>query len=272
MENKAQQERQPRMSELVIAQVSKITNFGAYCKLLEYNNMEVFLPIREISSGWIKNIRMFVHEGQKLVCRVTIFDKEKGTIDISLKKVTQKEAKEKMGAHNLEKRLEALFNQMAKSAKNDEARTKLIQTILSEFGTYSRFAQAAINNTEEFKKSKITKPLKDLVIKTLEANMKKRDVEVSYILKLTTMNTRTGASDLRAIFTEMEKTGTDVTYISAPKYRLYATGKDYIEAENKIKKAMDALHAKEDKNYEVVLEKEKLKREKESILEQSLAK
>ncbi|MGH2510319.1 MAG: S1 RNA-binding domain-containing protein, partial [Ktedonobacteraceae bacterium] len=58
----------PRVGSLVIANVSKITKFGAYCKLPEYNDLEVFLPLREISSGWIKNIREFIHEGQKLVC------------------------------------------------------------------------------------------------------------------------------------------------------------------------------------------------------------
>ena len=47
----------PRVGELVIASVSKISKFGAYCRLIEYNDLEVFLPIREVSSGWIKNIR-----------------------------------------------------------------------------------------------------------------------------------------------------------------------------------------------------------------------
>ena len=57
----------PKVGELVIATVSKISKFGAYCRLPEYNDLEVFLPIREISSGWIKNIREHIHEGQKLV-------------------------------------------------------------------------------------------------------------------------------------------------------------------------------------------------------------
>ena len=61
----------PRVGELVIANVSKISKFGAYCRLPEYGELEVFLPIREVSSGWIKNIREYIHEGQKLVCTVT---------------------------------------------------------------------------------------------------------------------------------------------------------------------------------------------------------
>ncbi|MGD0511465.1 MAG: S1 RNA-binding domain-containing protein, partial [Candidatus Micrarchaeaceae archaeon] len=107
----------PRVGELVIANVAKISKFGAYCRLPEYNDLEVFLPIKEVSSGWIKNIREHIHEGQKLVCSVTFFDKEKGTIDISLKRVSPGNSKEKIRSYNLEKRLAALFLQALKISK-----------------------------------------------------------------------------------------------------------------------------------------------------------
>ena len=32
----------PYLKDLVIAEVVKITNFGAYCKLIEYNNVDAF--------------------------------------------------------------------------------------------------------------------------------------------------------------------------------------------------------------------------------------
>ena len=80
--------RVPRRGELVLVTVAKISNFGAYCRLIEYNNIEAFLPIREVSSGWIKNIREYIHEGQKLVCFVNNLDPDRGTIDVSLKKVS----------------------------------------------------------------------------------------------------------------------------------------------------------------------------------------
>src|SRR5208283_5552594 len=108
----------PSHGSLVIAVVSKITNFGAYCKLIEYGDTEAFLPIREVSSGWIKNIREYIHDGQKLVCYVHGVDKEKGTIDISLKRVSPKDSKDKIRSYNLEKRLNALFSQTIKKEKD----------------------------------------------------------------------------------------------------------------------------------------------------------
>ena len=115
---------------------------------------------------------MFIHEGQKMVCRVTVFDKEKRTIDISVKKVTQKEAKQKMGAYNLEKRLEALLNQAIKGTKSEEPNKEIEDQVFSEFGSYTNMAKAMIGNTKEFKRSKLPKKLKDPILKVLEANIK----------------------------------------------------------------------------------------------------
>src|SRR5208283_707785 len=131
----------PRVGELVIANISKVMKFGAYCKLLEYNNLEVFLPIREVSSGWIKNIREFIHEGQTVVCEVAFYDKEKNTIDISLKRVTQKKSKEKIRAYNLEKRLAALFLQAIKEAGEHADKEALVQTALLEFNNYTNLVE-----------------------------------------------------------------------------------------------------------------------------------
>ena len=86
----------PQVGSSVIAKVIRVAQFGAYCKLPEYNDIDVFLPIREVSSGWIKNIHEFVHNGQIVVCKVIYIDKEKGTIDVSIKKITNKESKEKL--------------------------------------------------------------------------------------------------------------------------------------------------------------------------------
>lgn len=271
MDEKTPEKKIPKQSELVIAQVTKITNFGAYCRLPEYDNMEVFLPIREVSSGWIKNIRIFIHEGQKLVCMVVFFDKEKNTIDISLKKVTAKAAKEKIGAYNLENRLIALVNQVLKGAKDPAGNEKVIELMLSEFGSYAKFAQAAVKNSEEFKKSRISKNIRDTILKAIEANMKKKEVDVSYILTLTTSNTKNGVSLMKKMFKEMKGSGAELVYISAPKYRLYAVGKDYAEAESKVKKALDVIRAGADKSFTFETEKEKLKREKEGIIEQYMS-
>jgi translation initiation factor 2 alpha subunit (eIF-2alpha) len=256
----------PRTGEVVIANISKVMKFGAYCKLLEYNNLEVFLPIREVSSGWIKNIREFIHEGQTVVCEVVFYDKEKNTIDISLKRVTQKKAKERIRAYNLEKRLAALFIQAAKEAGEQANREALTKTALAEFNTYTNMVENAKNNTDDFKRSTLPKKLKAAVIKILETNIKKKRFITSYIATMSTYNTLSGVTELRGIFSEIKNMGIDVKYISAPKYRLMSEGIDYPDAEKKISQAEALIKEKLGKGV-FSMEKEKLRRAKEDIME-----
>ncbi|MDE1857096.1 MAG: S1 RNA-binding domain-containing protein [Candidatus Micrarchaeota archaeon] len=256
----------PRVGELVIAQVSKIAQFGAYCKLLEYNNLDVFLPIREVSSGWIKNIHEFIREGQKLVVKVTYHDKERNTIDISLKKVTPKETKEKIRAFNLENRLRALFMQSVKVAKLDQKKEQMVATALSEFGSFTNLVNHVNQDTTEFKGSALPAKLKEAFTTSVASTKKKKSYKVSYILTLTTYNTKNGAAELRDIFSTVQQKGVTVSYISAPKYRMLAESEDFAEAKNMIKSAEEVIRSKLKKGV-FELEKEKLKKEKEDIME-----
>ncbi len=257
----------PNLKDLVIAEVVKITNFGAYCKLIEYNNIDAFLPIKEVSSGWIKNIHIFIHNNQKLVCRVIYFDKQKNTIDISLKKVTPKESKEKIKEYNLERRSENLFIQAINKSKNQSHKEELILNALSEFKTFTNFIYHANNSTTEYSSSTLSKKFKDTIIKLLKANKKERKYPVSYILTLLTYNTVSGISELNSILIYLQSQDIKVSYISAPKYRLIAYGNNYLEAEEKIKIATDAAKQKL-KNGIFEIEKEKLKKQKENIIDE----
>ncbi|MEM2913101.1 MAG: S1 RNA-binding domain-containing protein, partial [Candidatus Bathyarchaeia archaeon] len=59
----------PEVGELVISTVNEITEYGAYVTLDEYGK-DGFLHISEISSGWIRNIRDHIREGEKLVLKI----------------------------------------------------------------------------------------------------------------------------------------------------------------------------------------------------------
>ncbi len=256
----------PNLKDLVIAEVVKISNFGAYCKLIEYNNADAFLPIKEISSGWIKNIHVFIHNNQKIVCKVIYFDRERNTIDISLKKVTPKESKEKIKEYNLEKRLQNLFIQAINKAQEQSKKAELTNIVLSEFHSFINLIVNATNNTKEYKESLLPKKLKDTIIKVIEANKKEKIYHVSYILTLLTYNTLSGISELNSLLLSLKNQDIDVSYISAPKYRLIASSTvNYFEAEEKIKKSIDLVKQKLN-NGVFNIEKEKIKKEKENII------
>jgi translation initiation factor 2 subunit 1 len=255
----------PQPGTLVVATVMKIMPFGAYCRLPEYSNLEVYLPIKEVSSGWIKNIHEFIHEGQSLICKVTYYDKERQTTDVSLKKVTPQEKKTKLDTYNLEKRLNALFMRSIRTSGLDAQRSELAQKVVEEFTNFTNFVRNAAQDTQTFKDSKLPKKLKDILLQQLEASRKKKRYIVSYTMTLSTFDTMSGATELRRIVSLIKDKGVAVRYISAPKYSLMAEGKDYVEAEGKIKEAAVAAQGQLSKGI-FEIDKEKLKKDKEDIL------
>ncbi|MDD5337761.1 MAG: S1 RNA-binding domain-containing protein, partial [Candidatus ainarchaeum sp.] len=88
--------RTPEQNELVLATVRKIVPYGAFCTLPEFNNTEAFLHVSEVASRWIKNIHEFLSDNQKLVVRVLRVDREKGQLDVSLRRVSEEEKKNKL--------------------------------------------------------------------------------------------------------------------------------------------------------------------------------
>ncbi|MEM3883786.1 MAG: S1 RNA-binding domain-containing protein [Methanothrix sp.] len=266
MTEQKQQRNSPRPGELVIAQVSKIMQFGAYCKLLEYNGIEVFIPIREVSSGWIKNIHEFLHNGQKLVCKITYIDNQKGTIDASIKKVMPKEAKDKLGTYNLEKRFSILVGKMIKETGEEKNKEKIDNDIVSEFGSYAQLYFDLSEGTKRFKESKMPKKLKDRLREFIDEQNAKKKHRVAYILEMVVEDTENGVTMINEALKEAEKADVEISYISSPKYHMVAEGADYKDSEEKVKSAVSTISAKL-KNVELKVEKEKLKKDKEGIFD-----
>ena len=65
----------PERGDIVLCTVREITSHGIYVDLDEYNGMNGFLHISEISTGWVRNIDRVAKVGQKLVLKVVRAEK-----------------------------------------------------------------------------------------------------------------------------------------------------------------------------------------------------
>lgn len=88
--------RLPELGDLVVGTVSRVENHGAYAILDEYEKREGMIHISEVASSWVRNIRTFVRERQKIVAKVLNINERKGHIDLSLRRVTQQMKKNKV--------------------------------------------------------------------------------------------------------------------------------------------------------------------------------
>ena len=86
----------PARNELVVATVREVMGHGAYVSLDEYGKTRAYVHISELSRTWVKNIRVHVREGQRIVAKVLRIDPSKRQIDLSIKRVPEQMKKLKL--------------------------------------------------------------------------------------------------------------------------------------------------------------------------------
>ncbi|HEY0090710.1 MAG TPA: S1 RNA-binding domain-containing protein, partial [Candidatus Lokiarchaeia archaeon] len=139
----------PDEGELVVGTVVKVQNFGAFITLDEYPGKEGFIHIAEIATGWVKRIRNYIKEKQKVVCKVLQVDKTKNHIDLSLKRVNEHQKRDKIqewkNSQKAEKLLEMVAKQIGKN--NEQCYKEFGNDLIKKYGSlYAAFEETAYDS------------------------------------------------------------------------------------------------------------------------------
>ena len=139
----------PDEGELVVASISEVQKNGAYVKLDEYNELEGFIFIGEIASGWVKNIRSVVREGQRVICKTIGIRKDGTSIELSLKSVSEERRRNRLQEWKNEQRAKQLLKVMSEqlSWSSDKLQKTEEELAMSFTSLYSAFEEAAMNET-----------------------------------------------------------------------------------------------------------------------------
>ncbi|MFH0714008.1 MAG: translation initiation factor IF-2 subunit alpha [Candidatus Micrarchaeota archaeon] len=234
----------PQQGEIVIATVKKITTFGAFCSLDEFKDVDAFVHISEVSSGWVRSVRDYVKEGQKIVALVLRVDDEKRQIDLSLKRIGEGEKKRKMEVYNLDKRAVKLLERVAiKLGKKPEAVSEVVPIIRQEYGDLYTIFENASEGKEISKK--LTKPWVDGITVVAKAEIKPKVVTQRAILKLKCF-APDGVEQVKKTLASLnslngKEVKIEVRYIGAPKYFVDISAPDYKAADKVIAKIQTML-------------------------------
>lgn len=233
----------PEVGELVMATPVKIYDHGAYVNLDEFDKLG-YIPISEVASTWVKNIRDYIKEGHKLVLKVIRVDERKGHIDLSLKKVTDRERKEKLiqwkKAKKAEKLLEEAAMELKKSMK--EAIEKIGIPLEDRFGDlYTAMEASVINGPKVLVEAGIPEDWANKIYEIAKRHIEPPVVKISGVLTLRSTKPR-GVEDIKAaLLLGEEKENVEITSLGAPRYRIEVTAKDYKTAEAILKEVVDKI-------------------------------
>jgi translation initiation factor 2 subunit 1 len=242
----------PDVGELVVGEVDEIEDFGVFVDLEEYEDKRGLIHISEVASGWIKNVRDHVREGQTVVCKVLDVDESSQQIDLSLKDVNDHQRSETIQAWKNEQKAD---NWLTIAVDEDDAAYEAVAAeLLAEFETlYDGFEQAAIHGEEALAGLDLDDGAVDAIVETARENVSVPYVAVTGYIDLTSPSA-SGVDAIREALQAAEGDGDvpeevelEVTYVGAPEYRIRVRAPDYKLAERSLEasaeRAAEAIEA-----------------------------
>lgn len=233
----------PEEEELVLCTVTGVNPNSVFCGLDEYSNRTGMIHISEVAPGRIRNIREFVQEGKKVVCKVLRVNKEKGYIDLSLRRVNETQKRNKLDEIKKELLAEKIVEQVAKQTGENPLAlfNKLAEKLLEKYyNIYAAFE--AVANDKLDLSTIIEKKLADQLTEAVKQRIKPPEVRITGELKLSTYSPE-GINLLKAALELPTKAGVKVRYKGGGAYHFEIIAKDYKEAERVLKKAVDEVMA-----------------------------
>jgi translation initiation factor 2 subunit 1 len=237
----------PEPGDLVIATIENVTDYGAYAKLDEYNKRGL-LHVSEISSSWIRNIRDFVREGQKVVLKVLRVDLEKGHIDLSLRRVTKRAKIEKIRSWKQDRKAETLLRNVAEKLglPNEEVYAKAGVLIEEKYGLYEGFEKAVKEGSEALTKIGVPENLAKAFAEVAEERIQVKMVKVKGTLEIRCMKPN-GVKIIKDSFLNAKKAektkDAEIRFyvIAAPKYSVEVLAENYKRAEEVLQKVYQSV-------------------------------
>jgi translation initiation factor 2 subunit 1 len=236
----------PDVGDLAIATVKRVVDYGAYVRLDEYEGIEGLVHISEISTTWVKNIREHVREGQKLVLKVLRVDRERGQVDLSLRRVTGREKTDKMLEWKRSRKADSIIKGAGERLKADAETTEKIRLLLYEKleNPYEAFQEAVEEGEEFFTKLGIAPEWATALTEVSKSKVKLEKASLTTTMELTCSSPE-GIEAIRAALSSAKKVkkpkGSTVRIyaIGAPRYKIEATTREYSEAEALLNSAVD---------------------------------
>ncbi len=233
----------PEVGEIVIGRIIKVLDYGVFLELLEYEKVQGFVHISNVSSSWIKNIRNFVKEGQIRAGKVTNIDRHRGQIDISLTKVSQSQQREKIEEFRQAKRSQKLIELLGEQLKQvpQVAWAEVAEPLLEKYDSlYDAFQAILVDDSLlSLVPKKWAEPLKEMVAKNYE--LPEKTVKGQMAVSVPGPN---GVESLKKALLAGKKKGgknVEIFYEGSGKYDIRATSTDYKKAEKLLKSITDEI-------------------------------
>jgi len=232
----------PEEDELVMCTVTKVQFHSVFANLDEYEKSGM-IHISEVSPGRIRNIRDFVKEGKKVVCKVLRVNEEKGHIDLSLRRVTETQKRNKVDETKQEQKAEKILEFVAKDLNIDIKKLfeDLSENVFKKYASLYDFFQHVVTDSNAIKDAGIDVKIAKKLEEAVKLRIKETGVKIEGKLKLTSFAPN-GVDFIKEALKRAEEIGKEnisIKYLGAGSYSVVVNARDYKEAEKILKEASE---------------------------------
>jgi len=232
----------PEEDEFVFCTVTNIQYHCVFVKLDEYVNKSGMIHISEIASGRIRNIREYVKEGKKVVCKVLRIHEDKGHIDLSLRRVNEAQRRNKLNDIKQEQAAEKIIEFVAKQKKiaPRELFDRVYPKVMEKFDSLYICFEDIVRKQADLEKLGVEKSTAKALTEVILQRIKPPEVHLGGIIKLTSY-APDGVEHVKKAIKHAEGKDITIKYKAAGFYSVDVKGEEPKKTEKVLKKAVDAV-------------------------------
>ncbi len=223
--------------------VTKIQYHVVTVQLDEYHKQGL-IHISEVSPGRIRNIRNYVTEGKKVVCKVIRINPQREHIDLSLRRVNESQKRQKTDEIKQEQKAEKIIKVLAErtSTPEEQVYKEVAEPVLQHYPWVYLAFEEVVEKKASLASLGVKKDLASKLEELIKEKIKPKQVSIIINARIRSFDSE-GVEIVKKAFSRAEQAAKDlkVNYLGAGAYRMVITAKDYKKAEKDVEQVKQAM-------------------------------